>query len=76
MLKVLLDKYECDPVLNSSNMNTTEFPHNGNSVKPRKHTKKSNTEVQINKSLALLGFVSWYDLEPGKPIKCNTLCYK
>ena len=50
--------------------------NNDDSNKPRKRNKKPSNEVQINKSLALLGFVSWYDLEPGMLINYIKLRYE
>ena len=59
------------------NMHSTERPHNDDSHGSRKPPpKKPNTKAQINESLGLLGFLSWYDLEPGMPIRYNSLAYE
>ena len=47
-------------------MDSTAYLYNDKTVQPWKHPPVPCTEVQINKSLNLLGIRSWDELEPGK----------
>ena len=47
-------------------MDTTAYLYNDKTIQPWKHPPVPCTEVQINKSLNLLGIRSWDELEPGR----------
>ena len=47
---------------------TVYLYNNDNTIQTWRHAPVPCTEIQINKSLNLLGIKSWDDLEPGKII--------
>ena len=47
-------------------MDTTAYLYNDKTIQPWKHPPVPCTEIQINKSLNLLGIRSWDELEPGR----------
>ena len=47
-------------------MDPTAYLYNDNASQNWKRSSTMCTEVQISKSLALLGMCSWDDLEPSK----------
>ena len=63
-------------ILKKLNSNTSKIQHNDDPVTPRKPLKNHSTKAQINKSLGLLGFVSWYELEQGMVLMYTSLSYE
>ena len=47
-------------------MDATAYLYNDKTIQPWKHPPVPCTEIQINKSLNLLGIRSWDELEPGR----------
>ena len=56
-------------------MDTAAYLYNDKTIQPWKHPPVPCTEVQINKSLNLLGIRSWDELEPGRKF-IDTKIYK
>ena len=52
-------------------MDPTAYLYTDNPSQNWRRSSLTCTEVQISKSLALLGMCSWDDLEPGKSINSS-----
>ena len=64
-----------EPVSNDKPVRKRKKPSvKRSSIKRKTPIKKSFAEIQLNKALELLGFVSWYDLDCiGMINKCNSV---